>query len=236
VNPPDPSPGPRAADAEPAHVVVGAWSAIAVEIALPGGAVVRGQRWGADPAILLLHAPGSDRDLDDWGDLPAALAAAVGAGVLALDSPGHGLSDDGDLGNDPAVLVSAICATPAGHAIRAVVAAGETAGALLAAGPVFPLAGLVCVSPASDRLANPNALPRSPRLPKLLLVRSGADNQELEHARSVSRAVGGWAVVVGISANGPGTALLEGASAAAVRDHVAGFLRECLARNRTVHA
>jgi pimeloyl-ACP methyl ester carboxylesterase len=202
---------------------------VAVEFRLDQ-AVARGHRWGDAPAILLLHAPGPDRDLDDWRDLPALLAAETGAGLLALDLPGHGLSDDGGAADDPAALLAAIRSASDGRSLRAVVAAGETAGALLAAGPDLDLDGLVCFSPAGAAVADPVALPRSPRLPKLLLARSGGNSAEVRHARALSRAVGGWAVVVGVAADGPGAALLDGPSGGPVRDHVAGFLRECLTR------
>lgn len=202
---------------------------VAVEIALAGLPVVRGQRWGDAPEVLFLHAPGADRDLDDWQDLPALVAAETG-GALALDLPGHGLSDDGDGEVDPVGLVAALLASADGRAIRAIVAAGETAGDLLAAGATLGLAGLVCFSASGPSVEEPAALPRSPLLPKLLLARSGGNSAELKQAREISRSVAGWAVVVGVGGQDGGAALLDGPSGGPVRDHVAGFLRESLGR------
>ena len=202
---------------------------VAVEIAPPGLPILRGQRWGDAPDVLFLHAPGEDRDLNDWQELPALVATETG-GSLALDLPGHGLSDDGEDEADPTALLAALLETPEGASIRAVVAAGDMAGDLLAAGPSLGLAGLVCFSASGPAVEEPAALPRSPRLPKLLLARSGGNSAELKQAREVSRAVAGWAVVVGVGGPDGGAALLDGPSAGPVRDHVAGFLRESLGR------
>jgi pimeloyl-ACP methyl ester carboxylesterase len=65
----------------------------AFELPLPWGPVVRGVCWGAGPdRVLLLHEPGAD--IDAWGTLPAQLAQTLGVEALAVDLPGHGLSDD----------------------------------------------------------------------------------------------------------------------------------------------
>jgi pimeloyl-ACP methyl ester carboxylesterase len=65
----------------------------AVELLLPWGPVIRGVRWGAGPdRVLLLHEPGAD--IDAWGTLPSHLAQSLGVEALAVDLPGHGLSDD----------------------------------------------------------------------------------------------------------------------------------------------
>lgn len=65
----------------------------AVEVPLPWGPVIRGVRWGAaSDTILLLHEPGAD--LDAWGALPSRLANTLGMAAVAVDLPGHGLSDD----------------------------------------------------------------------------------------------------------------------------------------------
>jgi hypothetical protein len=67
--------------------------AAAVAWPLPWGPVVRGVRRGEGAAVaLLLHEPGAD--LDAWGHLPDQLARALPLTVIALDLPGHGLSDD----------------------------------------------------------------------------------------------------------------------------------------------
>lgn len=63
---------------------------IVIEIGV-GGAVVRGHEFANDgPPVVLLHEPG--RDLDTWSPF-AAWFAGHGFKVIAIDLPGHGLSD-----------------------------------------------------------------------------------------------------------------------------------------------
>ncbi len=85
-----------------------------IEVAPTGFPRLRGLRWGAEPATLLLHAPGGD--LDDWRDLPPLLARRTGLGAVALDLPGHGLSDDAaaetERLGDPVSLIRAIASGP----------------------------------------------------------------------------------------------------------------------------
>src|SRR5687768_8666046 len=65
----------------------------AVEWSLPWGQVIRGFRWGEGPdSVLLLHEPGAD--LDAWRNLPAEIARQLEIESVAVDLPGHGLSDD----------------------------------------------------------------------------------------------------------------------------------------------
>ncbi|MDP9365174.1 MAG: hypothetical protein M3Q10_13280, partial [Chloroflexota bacterium] len=65
---------------------------VALEIPTHFGPVLRAQRWGWGPsAVILVHEPGGD--LDAWADLPALLAASD-LPAIAVDLPGHGLSDD----------------------------------------------------------------------------------------------------------------------------------------------
>jgi pimeloyl-ACP methyl ester carboxylesterase len=65
----------------------------AVELPLPWGPVIRGFRWGGGPdTVLLVHEPGSD--VDAWGTLPVLIARRLRIETVALDLPGHGLSDD----------------------------------------------------------------------------------------------------------------------------------------------
>ena len=54
---------------------------------------MRGVRWGGgQDTVFLLHEPGSD--LDAWGTLPVLVAGQLGVETVALDLPGHGLSDE----------------------------------------------------------------------------------------------------------------------------------------------
>ena len=213
---------PTAAAVSPAPVTP-------VEIAPPGGPLLRGLCWVGEPGILLLHAPGGD--LDDWRDLPPLLAQRTGLGTLALDLPGHGLSAgapaDAALARLPA-LVRALLDDPAIAGVRAVVAAGESALALLHAAAAGPLAGIVCLSPDAPG-TELGPLPRSPRVPKLLLAHSG-DGDDLPRTRQLANTVGGWTVVIGLAGQGPGAALLDGPAGSQSRDKIAGFLRQCLHR------
>src|SRR5829696_6174274 len=65
----------------------------AIEWNLPWGPVLRGFRWGDGPDVaLLLHDPGAD--LDAWGALPVEIARQLEIETVAVDLPGHGLSDN----------------------------------------------------------------------------------------------------------------------------------------------
>lgn len=65
----------------------------AIEQRLPWGPVLRGLRWSAGPDVaLLLHEPGVD--VDAWGSVPGEIAGQLGIETVAVDLPGHGLSDD----------------------------------------------------------------------------------------------------------------------------------------------
>lgn len=205
-------------------------SANSVEVAPPGFPLLRGIRWGTESATLLLHAPGGD--LDDWRDVPILLVQRTGFGVVALDLPGHGLSDDPlPRQGDPrrlAELIQAVMTEVGPGPVRAAVAAEATARALLHAAPALSLAGLVCLSPSSpDPHSDP--LPRSPQIPKLFLASSGTGD-ELPQTRKLAAEVGGWAVVSSVAARGPGAMLLDGPGGAQARDQITGFLRECLLR------
>jgi pimeloyl-ACP methyl ester carboxylesterase len=65
----------------------------AIERDLPWGGVLRGFRWGKSSDVaLLLHDPGAD--VDAWGPLPFEIARQLEIEAVAVDLPGHGLSDD----------------------------------------------------------------------------------------------------------------------------------------------
>jgi hypothetical protein len=203
---------PEAAAAEP------------VEIHVAGVGAVRGIRFpGADRAIILLHAPGGD--LDDWQDLPSFLAGSRTAAVLAVDLPGSGLSDDAAGPWSASGVLAALGADlglPPSRCV--VVAAGNTALDLLAADPAPPLAGLVAIAPpeAGD-------LPRSPRLPKLVLA-SAADPDLLQQTRALANRLGGWAIVSAITPGADDPWLLSGTWGVHVREQIAAFARDCLGR------
>jgi pimeloyl-ACP methyl ester carboxylesterase len=78
------------------------------EIELGDGSALRGVviEGGSAPTLVLVHDLGGD--LDEFGQLPELLATH-GGDVIAIDLPGHGLSDgDGDGDGDRAAIVEAI--------------------------------------------------------------------------------------------------------------------------------
>ncbi|HEY7035285.1 MAG TPA: hypothetical protein VH482_28360, partial [Thermomicrobiales bacterium] len=95
------------------------------------GGKVRGYRWwGGANWVVVVHGPGEGEDLDGWGEVPAVLAGD-GLGVVVVDLPGHGLSDDPweeeGAGELMAVLVGGVRAVGARRCF--VVAVGEVAEA-----------------------------------------------------------------------------------------------------------
>jgi len=169
----------------------------AVEIAAQtaGGPTVRGLHWewpGSDLSMLFVHARG--RDLDDLRWL-ADLMVAGGISVLAIDLPGHGLSDgDGLVPEQGSAAIRAALATlgrdTAG--VAAVLAEGESAGLLLqtelAANDDPPVAAI---------LLDPRPLPEGQRrhpswrlVPKLLMVPAGTGHPEF--AARVVDATNAW--------------------------------------------
>jgi len=206
-------------------------TAEAVKVSPPGLPLLRGIRWGDEPATLLLHAPGGD--LDDWQDLPLLLARRTGFGAVALDLPGHGLSDDAGRRERGAQRLAEVIRTLAvageSSRVRAIVAAGETALALLAVAPTLDLAGIVCLSPAAPGSGS-NPVARSPKVPKLFLAWSG-DGNEITRTRALATEAGGWTIVSGFAGPGPGAALLDGPWGDQARDQIAAFLQECLLRS-----
>ncbi len=81
------------------------------EIELGDGSALRGVviEGGSAPTLVLVHDLGGD--LDEFGQLPELLATH-GGDVIAIDLPGHGLSDgddgDGDGDGDSTAVVEAI--------------------------------------------------------------------------------------------------------------------------------
>lgn len=201
-------------------------TAVAEEIGLDGFPALRGQRWGDGASeLLLLHGGGAD--LDAWGALPALLAHHLDATVIAVDLPGHGLSDDPWQPERLPELLAALASRPAGSARLAVVAAGDTAAALLREAGRLAVAAVVLLSPALPETVA--GWERSPSVSKLFLAGSLAGD-ELARCRRAANALGGWAVVVGVPDAAQGAELLVGDHLGTVVAHAAGFLRQALAR------
>ena len=203
----------------------------AVEWTLPSGTARRGFRWGQglDTAVLL-HEPGAD--LDAWATLPVELARQLAIETVAIDLPGHGLSDDPW---DPAQLPDLLQLLPdlapaAGR--RFLITAGSAALAALERATAIDLAGLVCLSPEiPEHGQNP---PRSPRLAKLFVAGSLAGN-DLNDARQLATACGGWAVVTSFPVAARGTALLASSWGGQLVEQITTFLRDCQRRPIQAH-
>lgn len=195
----------------------------AVEWPLPWGPVVRGMRWaGSSDRALFLHEPGAD--LDAWGTLPAMAVAHLGLDVVALDLPGHGLSDEPWEADRLPELLGFLAGKPGDGRRRFVVAAGQTSLAALEAAGDLELDGLVAFSPPA--LPDDRRPGRSPRVPKLLLAGSLAED-DLRAARRLATDCGGWAVVTSAPFAASGTALLATERGAQLAEQVIAFLRDC---------
>ncbi len=199
----------------------------AIELQLPWGPVVRGLTWGTAPdSVVLLHEPGAD--VDAWGTLPGLIARALEQETIALDLPGHGLSDDPWELVRVEELVRFLVRreeTLAGR--QFLIAAGSIAYSALTLAADLQLAGLVCLSP----LRSPDMPPfvRSPRVPKLLISGSLAGD-DLDTARQLASASGGWAVVTSVPVEARGTALLRSDWRGRVAEEIVTFLRDCQRR------
>jgi pimeloyl-ACP methyl ester carboxylesterase len=202
----------------------------AIERHLPWGAVLRGFRWGTGSDVaLLLHESGVD--IDAWRPLPFEIARQIGIEVVAVDLPGHGLSDDPwEPDRLPDLLRNLAEIAPAAG-LRFLIAAGDSAIAALDQAPTLELSGLVCLSP---RIPNDAwRPPRSPRVPKLLLAGSMAGN-DLHVARRLATVCGGWAVVTSSPVAERGTQLLATPWGSRLIEEIGSFLRDC--QRRPTHA
>jgi len=195
----------------------------AIEWSLPWGPVLRGLRWGGGPDLaLLLHDPG--RDLDAWAMLPGEITGQLGIETVALDLPGHGLSDDPwEPERLPDLLPNLQEVAPAARR-RFLIAAGDSSVSALEQASRLELSGLVCLSPPS----RPHGWrpPRSPRVPKLFMAGSLAGS-DLDVARRLATACGGWAMVTSYPVSGRGTGLLASDWSRRLVEEVLAFLRDC---------
>lgn len=196
--------------------------ATAIEVGLPWGTVVRGQRWGALPdRILLVHEPGTD--LDAWGSLPARLAEELMFGVAAFDLPGHGLSDDPWEPDRAGDVLRALVGRAELPFRQVLITADLTAGAALDVAPDLQRVGLVCLSPETS----PGTMtpPRSPEVPKLFFASAHAGG-EIDNARTLASNSGGWANVNSLAVEETGTALLACRWSEQVEEGIISFARD----------
>ncbi|MDQ3467328.1 MAG: hypothetical protein M3411_03735 [Chloroflexota bacterium] len=218
---------------------------------LPDGTMPRGQQWGeGESQVLLLHAAGSD--LDAWGDLPPLLAAR-GFRVQTVDLPGHGLSDgpwqpdrlaaivrwltggEGEtvVDDEATIAPRRAPARQSGRVLERVsaetfvVGAGTSADAALRVAADGGIDGLVAMSPTAeiDAAAGWSGVPK-------LIVASSLASDEMRLAKRLAQQGGGWTMLSTIPVAASGTALLDGAWGAQVREQVVSFLRDCQRRRR----
>lgn len=181
------------------------------------GAVVRGQVSPCGPNwVVLVHEPGGD--LDTWADLPAAIAAD-GYSVLAVDLPGHGLSDDPWVPGRIVELIHALAvyAASAGAGKVFVAGAGEIATAAMF---VQNVNAVIALSPA------PFAIPHPERTPPVLILTGGGHPAAAESANAFFRQTRGWAVISSFGTADQGIALLHGAWADHALEQALAFLRD----------
>lgn len=197
------NPGPRAEQ-----------QAVEIEFA---GAIVRGHAWPGDANwVVLLHEPGGD--LDGWGAVPAAISSG-GYAVLAVDLPGHGLSDDPwALSRIPELVhVLAAFALVAGAKRVFVVAPREIAPAAMLARNID---ALVALSPLPFPFDGPD------KTPPALILMGGSDARVAELANAFFRQTRGWAVISSFGTGEQGTALFQSAWSQHALEQTLGFLRD----------
>lgn len=190
---------------------------VPVEFTLAGDQVVRGQEWpGGGDLVLLVHDAGAD--LDAWRALPTELAAD-GYRTVAIDLPGHGLSDEPwDPGRFAAELTALTGAIRGDGAVRVfLIGAGSIVPALGAVGPD----ALVALSPRPE----PDWTGERTGVPCLILTGS-ADPKAARAADRYFRGRSGWTVASGFGVPEQGTELLATTWAGHAVEQILAFLRD----------
>lgn len=128
-----------------------ALSRSAIEIPLSSGLTLRGAhlRGGDGQGDVIVFVHDLDRDLDEFGSLPDAMAA-LGCDVVLFDLPGHGLSD-GDDGEPPgcAAAIREVLSRYGGRRIGLVVS-GRPATVAASLGDRDGVVAQVLISPILD--------------------------------------------------------------------------------------
>jgi pimeloyl-ACP methyl ester carboxylesterase len=194
-----------------------------------GDHVLRGHRWPGDRlAVLLLHEPGDDRDLDDWNSLIPYLLGN-GCTTIAMDLRGHGASD-GDWNAASAVgdIQAFVAAARQESEIVVICATGESAIFALRAADSARVEGLILLSPG-DPGPEP---PRGAGAAKLIFAGS-SDGPGHAAAAKLRQASIGPVLSITVPSSERGAELLNGELALTCREHIVGFLNE-RRRERTV--
>jgi pimeloyl-ACP methyl ester carboxylesterase len=178
---------------------------------------VRGVLWpGAADTVLLIHDVGDD--LDSWGALPAALAGQ-GYRVIAIDLPGHGLSDDPwEPVAAKEVLDFVISSARRGQRGKCFA---------ISIGSIAPVVGslhadaLIALSPSPGSEWSRETI----STPCLIFV-GGADAAAADAANRYFRGRTGWTVVSSFGTAENGAALLTSLGAVHVNEQILAFLRD----------
>jgi pimeloyl-ACP methyl ester carboxylesterase len=189
---------------------------------------MRGVCWGSgDAAAIFLHEPAEDRDLDVWGDLPARLAALLDVSALALDLPGHGLSDNPWEPSRLPQVVTALVEERNPEQPTLIVAAGETATAALAASAQLRVAGVIALT--TSQMEPGVEVPRSPATAKLFFA-GAQSGDDLAVSRNLASSLGGWTIVTSIPTATRGSAMLATEWGPRLGEHIVAFARDILFR------
>ncbi len=190
--------------------------AVSFELTI-GTGVVRGYRWDGDAnAVVMLHDAGSD--LDCWGGLPGALHAA-GYTVVAVDLPGHGLSDDPWA---PDTLPEIAGSIEKDAQRRFLIAAGAVAGRLLfSADPPFD--AVIGFSPS---LGDAYERKNTEATPPALLFVGSLDPVARVATDAVFRLTRGWTLVSSFGTTHQGASLLDSEWGQHVFEQCVSFLQD----------
>ena len=178
---------------------------------------LRGCLWKGDRNwIALIHQTGGD--LDDWGDLPRLLNDA-GYTVLAVDLPGHGLSDDPRI---PAWAtriseeIARYCLDNGANAFFAIAAGDLCSPAVLST----HVRAMIAASPTGAIGVRPV------KTPPVLILAGGGDPEAALAANEFFRRMRGWAVLSSFGTTDQGAAIFGGPWSRHALEQTLAFLRD----------
>lgn len=179
-------------------------AATAIQIPGPDGAI-RGIAWawpGSDLGLLFLHDLDADLDAVRWLAEPVA---AAGSSVLAVDLPGHGLSDGHRRSAAGAVEIAYQALRQEVTGTAAVVAEGRSAGLLLGQELSPAPTAAVLIGPAWAGPGHPRIAPGWRLVPKLVIVPEATEPTD-RCARKILDATNAWCLRADLARPGDGGA------------------------------